>query len=125
MKKSIKLTIFILIILLATTVCSSCYAEDLLGTGKLDTNQFELSEIPSNNVITNKAKTLVSVIRVAGVAVAIVGIMAIGIKYLLGSVEERADYKKTLIPYLIGCIMIFAITEIVSIIYNLVSQVEV
>ena len=51
-----------------------------------------------------------------------IGIMLIGIKYMLGSVEEKAEYKKTMIPYIIGCIFIFSISTIVSVIYSLVSQ---
>lgn len=38
--------------------------------------------------------------------------MVIGIKYMSGSIEEKANYKKTMIPYLIGCICIFGASTI-------------
>ena len=41
---------------------------------------------------------------------------------MMGSAEERAEYKKTMMPMLIGMIMLFATTTIVGIIYNLVSN---
>ena len=67
--------------------------------------------------------TIVNALTVIGTVVAIVGIMVIGIKYMIGSAEEKAEYKKTMVPYLVGCIFIFAITRIVSIIYSVVSQI--
>ena len=41
---------------------------------------------------------------------------------MIGSVEERAEYKKTLIPYVIGCVLVVSITTIVSFIYNAVKD---
>lgn len=65
---------------------------------------------------------IVNTLRVVGIVIAIAGLMIIGIKYMISSVEQKAEYKKTMIPYLVGCILIFAITTIVSIIYELSSQ---
>ena len=44
--------------------------------------------------------------------------MILGIKYMIGSVEEKAEYKKTMMPYIIGTTILFAASTIVSIIYN-------
>ena len=35
---------------------------------------------------------------------------------MIGSVEEKAEYKKTMGPYALGAVMVFAITNILSII---------
>lgn len=40
------------------------------------------------------------------VAAVIVGII-LGIKYMIGSVEEKAEYKETLFAYLISCVVVF------------------
>ena len=45
-------------------------------------------------------------------------ITALGIKFMLGSVEEKAKVKETLIPFTIGCIIIFG----AYIIWRLVMQ---
>lgn len=42
---------------------------------------------------------------------------------MLGSVEDKAEYKKVLFPYLIGSIMIFSISNIVKIVYDLASKI--
>ncbi|MCI8383623.1 MAG: hypothetical protein HFJ33_01940 [Clostridia bacterium] len=42
-----------------------------------------------------------------GTAIALIVGVVIGIKYMMGSAEAKADYKKMLIPYLVGCIVVF------------------
>ena len=37
---------------------------------------------------------------------------------MIGSASEKAEYKKTMIPYLIGSILLFAATNITDAIYN-------
>ena len=40
---------------------------------------------------------------------------------MIGSAEEKAEYKKTMIPYLVGAILIFASTTIVNVVYNMAN----
>ncbi len=51
-------------------------------------------------------------LRLFGIFLAVGAMMVIGIKYMSGSIEEKANYKKTMIPYLIGCILIFGAATI-------------
>ena len=48
--------------------------------------------------------------------------VTIGIKYILGSVEEKAEYKQTLKPYLIGAILVFGISNVLSIVQNIIGE---
>ncbi len=92
--------------------------------GKIATNNFKPGELTGDDYdeAFNMASTIVGALTTVGIVVAVVGIIILGLKYMMGSVEQKADYKKTMIPYLVGCILIFSISTIVSIIYNLVSQ---
>ena len=79
---------------------------------------------PSTNnagKITNVAGNIFGIIRLVGMALSIGVLMILGIKYMMGSAEEKAEYKKTMIPYLIGAILLFAGTFIVSGIASLAS----
>ena len=38
---------------------------------------------------------------------------------MLGSVEEKAQYKETLGPYFLGAVLVFGITNVLSIVYNI------
>lgn len=92
--------------------------------GKISTNNFKPSELTGDDYETafNMASTIVGALTTVGIVVAVVGIIILGLKYMMGSVEQKADYKKTMIPYLVGCVLIFCISTIVSIIYGLVAQ---
>ena len=104
-----------IIFLLLNTIC---FAEVM--TNNFQPPTFDPVEYEPAFKLTGK---IVEIIRTLGTVIAVVGVMVLGIKYMIGSVEQRAEYKKTMIPYLIGCIFIFAIGTVVSIIYSLVSQV--
>lgn len=70
--------------------------------------------------VMNKVGVILGAIRNISVIVSVVILMIIGVKYMLGSVEEKANYKATMIPYLIGCILAVSGTTIVSFIYDYV-----
>ena len=69
-----------------------------------------------------KVNTIVSVLEAVGVILSVIILIVIGIKYMLGSVEQRADYKKTMIPYLIGAFMIFTVSLIPQIIFKFMEN---
>lgn len=116
MKKVIKIGIVLILIGLMLNTIS---------LAKIDTDLYKPTELTGNdyNEAFELGATLVSGIQIIGVVIAIAGIIILGIKYMIGSVEQKAEYKKTLIPYLIGCIFIFAISQIISLIYSLASQI--
>jgi len=64
----------------------------------------------------DKIKPIIEIITGIGIAVSVIALILLGIKYMVGSIEEKAEYKKSMIPYLIGAIMIFLISTIVTII---------
>ena len=57
--------------------------------------------------VVDAAGIIVSVIRTLGIIVSVIVLLIIGIKYMVGSVEERADYKTSMKPYLIGVLIFF------------------
>ena len=83
---------------------------------KIDPTQYKIGGIQGASEVTKKAKGIVDTLRTIGMVVVAVGILVLGIKYMIGSTEEKAKYKETMKPYIIGCIMIFATTTILSII---------
>ena len=70
-------------------------------------------DVPSE--IGDMASVVLTVITNIGMILSILILAILGVKYMLGSLEERADYKKDLVPYLIGVGLLFGITTIVKI----------
>ena len=48
--------------------------------------------------------------------------MLLGIKYMLSSVEEKAEYKKTCGVYIVGAILVFGVSTFAEIIYKVVQS---
>ena len=66
---------------------------------------------------------LISTIGTLGSVVSVIALILIGIRFLLGSVEEKAEYKDRFKPYLIGAAFVFAISKITEIIEKIVIEV--
>ena len=121
MKKSIKvISTLLLTIMLVASVAGTVLAVDpnnvlngLNGNGNVQTN--DLTKV-GNNVVT--------IIQVVGIVVAVIVLLIIGIKYMMGSASEKAEYKKTMIPYIVGAVLIFAGTSLVRVIYSLSTSVS-
>ena len=47
--------------------------------------------------------------------------MTLGIRYMLAGIQEKALYKETMGPYLIGAVMVFAIPNIIAILYDFIT----
>lgn len=121
MKKSIKvISTLLLAIMLVTFIAGTVLAVDpntvlngLNGNGNVQTN--DLTKV-GNNIVT--------IIQVVGIVIAVIVLLVIGIKYMMGSASEKAEYKKTMIPYIVGAVLIFAGTSLVRVIYSLSTSVS-
>lgn len=109
MKKNIiKISLISLITILLITNVSLGF-----GLGDLKGNTSNLTEVQT--VGNNSLKVL----GIIGSAAALIFMIILGIKYMMGSTEERAVYKRTLLPYLIGAIFVFGASVIATFIYNM------
>ena len=79
-----------------------------MGGAKNFINNGTNAESPINdNALETGSNLLYNVLLTIGIAVALIWGLVLGIQFVTGSLEEKADVKKGLIIYLIGCIVIF------------------
>ena len=78
---------------------------------------------PSNSSITDVGNGIITIITTIGSIMSVIVLIVIGIKYMMGSVEERAEYKNTMMPYIIGATLVFAASIIAGIIYNIATHI--
>ena len=64
--------------------------------------------------VAQKAGNILNVITVIGIVVGVITLIVIGIKYMVGTVQEKAEYKKTMIPYLVGIVLLLGASGIVK-----------
>ena len=65
--------------------------------------------------------TILGVVQTVGSVISIICLIVLGIKYMMGSVEEKANYKKTLLPYVLGAIMVLGISNFINVIYKIAT----
>lgn len=96
-------------------VTGSSSASSVLG-GNFNEYKAEPEDDPAAAAAIGK---IVGVIRLIGTIVSVGTIMLIGIGYMVGGIEAKVDYKKTMMPYIIGCLILFAGSQFVQIIYDI------
>lgn len=90
-------------------------AEDFLSNG---TSQ----ESPVNeSALKSGSSTLYNVLLAIGIGVAVIWGLVLGIQFVTGTLGEKADIKKALIPYAMGCIIIFGAFAIWRLVINLLQ----
>lgn len=114
MKKIVKLVpIMLMVIMVLSTFSTVMAAANPTGISVSSTSAFD--------TVGGK---VIGMIQSIGNIVSIAILVILGIKYMMGSAEEKAEYKKTLIPYLVGAILIFAASNIAGMVYNFANTVS-
>lgn len=114
-KKLIKIVSALVLIVMIISMVSTVLAVTDPGTLKGDTS--------GDAKINNIGKKIIGFVQAIGTVVSVLILVVLGIKYMMGSAEEKAEYKKTMIPYLIGAILIFAASNIASAVYSFANQI--
>lgn len=65
------------------------------------------------------AGAVAGIIQVAGTIVSVGAMMIIGIRYMVSSADEKAEYRERMIPYFIGAALLFGASNIVNVIYKM------
>lgn len=116
MKKIVKLVPIMLMAIMVLSIFSTVMAA---------TNPTALSSKISNaSAFDTVGGRIIGMIQAIGNIISIAVLVVLGIKYMMGSAQEKAEYKKTLIPYLVGAILIFAASNIAGMVYNFASTVS-
>ena len=117
-KKTMKiLTIVATILLIVSIGTSMVYGV----TSPLDIKAQEGAGVDQVKALGGK---LMGVLQTVGVVIAVIILIVLGIKYMMGSAEEKAEYKKTMIPYLVGAILIFAASTIANVVYQFATSLQ-
>ena len=78
--------------------------------------------LPGETRLTEIANKIIGPVGVVGSFASVIAMIVMGVKYMLGSIEEKSQYKQSLGPYFIGAVMVFGISTVVTIIYNVASS---
>ena len=117
MKKTVKIINIVLVLaIVMMTLATSVFAiepKDIPGT----------DVATSSNIVTIGNK-IVGLIRTVGTIISVGVLVVLGIKYMTASPEGKADYKSTMIPYIVGAIIVFAATWIATAVYQFATSLK-
>ena len=109
--KIVNILFIAMIIIFASTNCFYSFATtpgDITGNDN-PTGSTELTDLGND---------VVGVLRIVGIVLSVVIIIILGIKYMMGSAEEKSEYKKSMMPYIVGAALIFAGSIFANVIFE-------
>jgi len=127
--KKIALSVIIVFVVMLLGYSSQVYAmgsvissgDDFLNIGKQGyANNQPLDEGALRVTSKQVYNILFAIAAVLAIAVGLI----IGIQFVTGSVDEKARIKETLIPYVVGCIVIFSAFTIWKIVIEVGTNAE-
>lgn len=114
MKRKAIIGIALCILIISSSIYTYAFSvSDMTGTDLNETSQAAVDKV---------GQGVISVITTIGSILSVIVLIVLGIKYMMGSVEERAEYKKTMMPYVIGATILFGASIFASAIYNIVIK---
>ncbi len=114
MNKSIKVIATLLLVVMIISMFSTVFA---VAT---DPGSLKGDTVSDFKNVGNK---IIGMVQAIGSIVSVLILVVLGIKYMMGSAEEKAEYKKTMIPYLVGAVLIFAASNIASMVYSFANSI--
>lgn len=123
MKKIFVKLMCIVCVILCVISITNCVVVEATSTGDIIKQNFTGNSGTEGSVAIQKILSAVlSIIRNAGVAIAVVVLMTIGAKYIVASAGDRADIKKYAINYVIGALILLGATGILSVIKTIIDE---
>ncbi len=120
-KKLIKVfTILVMIVMFATVMLPVFSADQgTIAPGQVVTHSTGQNIGGLNDLLG----TILGAVQIVGSFAAVIVLVVVGVRYMTGSVEEKAEYKKTMIPYVVGAILVFAASNVAKVIYDVSGNI--
>ncbi len=116
MKKTVKIILIAMIILLVALTVTVNAASSGVAPGSYTGGGASVTSI---NKIGNQ---IIQIVSTVGSIASVIVLVILGLKYMMGSAEEKAEYKKTLLPYIIGAAFVFAASTIATVVFNFTTS---
>ena len=74
----------------------------------------------SNDIIAR----YLGIAQVIGSVISVAALAIIGIRYMFSSLEEKANMKGILIYYIVGAVLVFATSNVLSVVYRTINSLD-
>ena len=108
MKNLKSIIIIIIITILFVSICTYVYADPVSAMDGLYSG--------GSSTINRASGKILGIVQAIGISVAVIMLAILSIKYFASSIDERAEVKKKLIPFVIGAFILFAASSLVGLV---------
>jgi len=117
MNKVIKLvSVLLMVVMMATTFSTVCFAGS-----EVNPDDITPDYTGDTGTIQEIGQKILGIIRNVAAVLLVVLIAVLGVKFMMGSTEEKAEYKKSFMPLIIGTVIVLLATSIGGFIWSTFS----
>lgn len=116
------LSIVALTVFIAAMVVTPVFASAELKWDSVTINSDTSSD--TAKAAKNITGTILGVVQVIGVAVAVIMLIVLAIKYISAAPNDKAEIKKHAVVYVVGAVVLFAASGIIGIIRGFAEQIQ-
>lgn len=102
----------IIVILIISIILLILFMGNVSAT--INPDDYKPPQISSGGKLATIGNKIIGGIQYLGSIISVIVLIIIGIKYIIGSTEEKAEYKETMVPYVIGAVFVFAVSNILA-----------
>ena len=129
-KKTLKKVVVIFMVLMQLVIISNSVLGATTTQAPQGTTANTIATLDGNIDTSSKAartiigvsKTLLELLQLIGIAVGLIMLVIIGIRFILKSDKEKPDFKNVAMNYIFGAICIFGATTILTFIQKIAIQ---
>lgn len=123
--KSTKAIVFLIIILICVLANMFFYKSEAYDfMGEIETTAGGTADGDIAEPVTSLAGTVITIVRVVCAGVAVIMLLVLGIKYMVSAPNDRATIMKHAWVYLVGAIIMFASSGILTIIAKFAANLK-
>ena len=120
MKKTMKIVSILMMAIMMLMIATPVFAVD--PTSAINSLDGKINYTGNgNDDFTTKIGNIIGFLQWAGAIAGVLIITIFGIKYMMGSLEEKAEYKKSMIPFIVGAVVLIAAPQIAKLIFSIVT----
>ena len=135
LKKSMKIVCLLLAIMMVFTLTSTVFATNVdldkdsnpiktTDDGKwVDWEPGAYDKTTASSSVSKMSNAILSVVQVVGIAVAVIMLVVLAIKYISAAPSDKAEIKKHAVVYVVGAVVLFAASGILGIIRSFAGNI--
>ena len=121
-----KIFVTLMTILFILSFCISVNATDdkvlqIVNQSKVDPS----GEIQGASAIFTLGNKILTILEFIGGGVAVIATLLLAIRYMYSSPDDKAEIKRKLIPYIIGGVLIFGVTNLIGLVAQFVGDLGI